>query len=397
MEDQTYNKDQRTVLINQLTKKVTERDLEKFFKKNKFKIRDIILLRDKRTRAHKGIAYVELKHMKDMTPVLQFSGKAPSFQRFPILIKASEAEKNYVNVAAGPTHVVAPEKKPPLRDAAGKVVRSQKVYVGNLEVSQVTARHLQALFEPFGVLEEVQLQPGKGFGFLQFHDPKSAALAIQSMGGQMIAGRPIKTGWASATNPSVVTSEDFPEDASARIQRAYAILGQLTANPSMVVPAAASTAPAGDSSNGSRIATVAEARASLAAHSVAPLPVVVPPPPTHVVASPSQDPSQIGNADRPTNSLLIYNMFDKDKETEPGWPKEIKEEFEEECSKYGKVLLCAVASREANGKIYATFGSGAQKCAATMAGRWFDQRQLRVEYISDKEVLDKVKEYASAD
>jgi RNA-binding protein 23/39 len=363
--------------------KANESDLRRFFKSMNIKTRDVILLRDKRTGKHKGFAYVELKHMHDVNRALQASEKVPDFQRFPILIKASEAEKNKVNPTS--SQVVAPKKLPPLLDDDGNVVVAQKVYVGNLEVSQVTAQHIQTLFSPFGTLEEVQLQTGKGFAFLQFRDPKEAALAIQSMSGQKLAGRAMKTGWATS-NPHALTATDFPPDATARIQNAYAALASLTMGSTSATGVAAAAAVPG---------TVAEARMSLA---VASVPTIVAPPammPVLPVAATAAIKKEtfIANANNPTNSLIIYNMFDKDQETEPGWPKDIELEFIEECTKYGPIGRCVVAYREVGGKIYATFHSGAQSCASSLAGRWFDKRQLRVEFVESSVVDSKAKEY----
>ena len=80
-------------------------------------------------------------------------------------------------------------------------------------------------------------------------------------------------------------------------------------------------------------------------------------------------------------------MFDKDEEMEPDWPKDIREEFEEECSKYGTIEKVTVVAREPGGQIYATFAEAAHstKCATVLAGRWFDKRQLRVEYVPDND------------
>jgi RNA-binding protein 39 len=76
-------------------------------------------------------------------------------------------------------------------------------------------------------------------------------------------------------------------------------------------------------------------------------------------------------------------MFDKDQETEPGWAEEIRLDFEEECSKWGKIVEIRVIDKEPGGKIYAAFESvqQAQTCASNLAGRWFDKRQLRVEFV----------------
>ena len=89
-----------------------------------------------------------------------------------------------------------------------------------------------------------------------------------------------------------------------------------------------------------------------------------------------------------TRSILVHNMFDKDEETELGWPDEIKEEFLEEAGQHGKILSVFVVSNEPGGKIYATFESSevAKACAQSLAGRWFDKRQLRVEYVQPDDV-----------
>lgn len=423
------SKDQRTVFVTQLVLRTTGRDLAKFFRAHKLRTNEIILLRDKRTGKHKGSAYVELRRLADVATAVNLSGLAPDFQRFPILIKASEAERNYVPAvaaaaatAATPGGVAAsfavahhtlphaPLPPPPLRDVHGRLVQAQKVYVGNLEANLVTAQHLQVLFAPFGTLTEIQLQAGKGFAFLQFHDPKEAALAIQTMTGQVLAGRPIKTGWATnqvTVNGAVeiVTATEFPPDAATRAQNAYHVLAQLTTG----APAAATTAtppsvPAATmsavaASSSSRVPTVADARASLAAAAAAAAAGGATPANTAMFAMPAAslafsaatttaaiDPAVIGNAEHPTRHVLVHNMFDKDQETEVGWESEIRQEFTEECGQYGTIVTVTVMHKEPGGKIYASFDglTGAKTCALSLAGRWFDKRQLRVEFVSDE-------------
>lgn len=81
--------------------------------------------------------------------------------------------------------------------------------------------------------------------------------------------------------------------------------------------------------------------------------------------------------------ILVRNMFDKDEETEEKWAEDIKLDFEEEGSKHGKLVSAKVMDKEAGGKIYASFESleGAASCAASLAGRWFDKRMLKVEFV----------------
>ncbi|KAL7576418.1 hypothetical protein ACA910_018222 [Epithemia clementina (nom. ined.)] len=400
-----YTKDQRTVFITQLVQRTVERDIKKYFAKNNLKVNEVILLRDKRTGRHKGCAYVELRRMEDVPKAVALSNVAPSFQRFPILIKSSEAEKNYVAGSASSALTASQmgQKIPsgPLLGPNGKLLEAQKVYVGSLDPS-VTQGHLFVLFSQFGQLEKVSLQVdsasglSKGFAFLSFRDPKEANLAIQTMGNQVLAGRPMKTGWAvnqiaSIPGAEVVTSDEFPPDASVRATNAYKVLGQLTmgvpvsqigqlvavpaTNPNHLAP---NVAPAS-----SRVPTVAEARATLAASG--PIAIQAPEPAPAIVAPQGvmTDPTKVGNAENPTNHILVHNMFDKDQETEEGWENEIKEEFEEECSKFGKILKIKVMSTEPGGKIYASFDTiqGAQNCASSLAGRWFDKRRLQVEFV----------------
>lgn len=57
------------------------------------------------------------------------------------------------------------------------------------------------------------------------------------------------------------------------------------------------------------------------------------------VATPlSYDQGVLGPASpRPTQCLLIKNMFDPAEESEPNWNHDIEQDVREECSKYGKI------------------------------------------------------------
>ena len=411
-------KDQRTVFVNQLVQRATSRDLKKYLSSKGFAVNEVILLRDKRTGKHKGCAYVELRKLENVLPCIeQLSNQVPDFQKFPILLKASEAEKNYVALSTITTTTALPgtaaaalsasKTLPPILDANGNPIVSQKVYVGGLNPS-VTQEHLLALFGPFGSLLSIQMQmdtvtqTSKGFCFLHFWDPKDANLAIQSMAGQALAGKPLKTGWANQAGG--VTSEEFPADAAQKTQAAYSVLKQLNLGQSVALVNGVSTTTtmSGGAATQAMVpqpGTVAAARANLAAlvasnvptgGAAAPVPLVSPPVAPSVSTSTLGDPdaTKVGNADHPTRHLLIYNMFDKDQETEPGWEREIKLEFESEATKFGKLERCVVMHKETGGKIYASFCSleGAKNCSSSLAGRWFDKRQLRVEFVAEQDV-----------
>ncbi len=188
-------KDQRTVFVSQLVMKAGERDIQKYFnKKLGLKVNDVILLRDKRTGRHKGCAYVELANLVDVPKSVEASGKVPDFQRFPILVKASEAEKNGVvtNISVGVGGMGALGLG--VVDESNKRTEAQKLYIGNIDQA-VTQSQLYAIFSQFGQLDRVllQLDPAtglsKGFAFLSFQDPKVANLAMTTVSGQILAGK----------------------------------------------------------------------------------------------------------------------------------------------------------------------------------------------------------------
>jgi RNA-binding protein 39 len=416
-----FSKDQRTVFVTQLVMRTTEKDIQRYFKKKVgCKVNEVILLRDRRTRSHKGCAYVQFGQIEDVAKAVGVSGQAPDFQRFPILVKASEAEKNY-SIPASASVITASmmgteSTFAPFIDKDGRQVESQKVYIGGLDPS-VSEEHLFAIFSQFGQLEKVSMQmdpasnASRGYAFLSFRDPKDANLAIQSMTGQVLAGRPMKTGWANQASSipgvPIVTSDEFPLDSSARAQKALQVLGQLVGGPSeasinaqalsttaekaieaamgvrkiAAESAAVPTAP----QNALSVPTVAQAReslqASLDAQSSASAVASALTPASNMM-------SLIGGADNPTRHILVHNMYNKDEETDPEWAKDIKEEFTEEASKFGKIQKVAVMHQEPGGKIYVSFekADGARICAENLAGRWFDKRQLRVEFITDDDL-----------
>lgn len=357
--------------------RATEKDIRRYFRRKvRCIVREVILLKDKRTRSHKGGAYIEMGRIEDVNKAVAVSGTAPDFQRFPLLVKLSEAEKNYVAPATTAIEtasvMVASSSIAPLRTSDGRTVEAQKVYVGGLDVS-VKEEHLFALFSQFGQLEKVamQIEPGsqdhKGFAFLSFRDPKVANLAIHSMSNKVLAGRPMRTGWASQQSSSVgveiVTSEEFPEDAEARKLRAFAVLEKLTG--------AVNNGNSGQLSDG--IDSKSDANAK-------PVDTLLP---TSAVAD-------VGIKGVLGPNILVHNMFDKDTEIGEGWAGELKDEFMEECSKFGKILTITVMSQESGGKIFASFDSAeaAKLCAQNLSGRWFDKRQLRVEYMDVSRLPD---------
>ncbi len=86
-----------------------------------------------------------------------------------------------------------------------------------------------------------------------------------------------------------------------------------------------------------------------------------------------------------SKNILVRNMFDKDEETDENWADDIRMEFQEEGGKYGKIILVKVMKNDPGGKIYSSFDTleSAAACGEKFAGRWFDKRQLTVEFVDD--------------
>lgn len=228
-----------------------------------------------------------------------------------------------------------------------------------------------------------------------------------------------KTGWANqqttAAGIQEVRSDQFPSDSNEKVEKVNQVLTQLTGSGlttmlSQVDPvqqqALLAAGPAGALGilPSAQLASVADAALDLALGNVPSSDALLPPvngaaaaaastgenSPVNAPAAASpvppnnaNDATVIGRMDQPSNHILVHNMFDKDEETEQGWEEDIKLDFEEECAQYGKISSVVVMSKEVGGKIYASFEAvdGALNCAKNLAGRWFDKRQLRVEFV----------------
>jgi len=98
----------------------------------------------------------------------------------------------------------------------------------------------------------------------------------------------------------------------------------------------------------------------------------VPALPAQAIPTPAAEP--VGN---PTECLLLKNMFDPATETDPEFDMDIKEDVEEECSKYGRVKHIYV-DRNSAGCVYLRFETvdGAMGAQRAMHMRWFARRLI---------------------
>jgi len=203
-----------------------------------------------------------------------------------------------------------------------------------------------------------------------------------------------RTGWASV-NPNAhgleeVTSQEFPMDSAQRIKNVDEALTSL--NGTGLTPTAGLALVSGmdalDTSASNALTSTQCASVPVSSHitSVAEQAINaalgLPTEPTTQTHMAAMDAPTLS---KPTKNILVRNMFDKDTETEDGWEEEIKLDFEDEAVKHGKLLSAKVMSEEVGGKIYASFDTveAAKACAEDLSGRWFDKRQLQVDFIED--------------
>ncbi|RWR79470.1 hypothetical protein CKAN_00804200 [Cinnamomum micranthum f. kanehirae] len=86
----------------------------------------------------------------------------------------------------------------------------RSVFVGNIHV-QVTEALLQEVFQSTGLLEGCKLirKEKSSFGFVDYYDRRSAALAILTLNGRHLFGQPIKVNWAYASGQREDTSGHY--------------------------------------------------------------------------------------------------------------------------------------------------------------------------------------------
>ncbi|CAK9167773.1 unnamed protein product [Ilex paraguariensis] len=397
-------RDQRTVFAYQMPLKATERDAYEFFSKAG-KVRDVRLIMDRNSRRSKGVGYIEFYDAMSVPMAIAMSGQLLLGQ--PVMVKPSEAEKNLVqsNTSGGASGG--------LTGPYGAVDR--KLYVGNLHFN-MTEFQLKQIFEAFGPVELVQLPTDpetghcKGFGFVQFAQLEHAK-AAQSLNGKLeIAGRTIKV--SSVTDhvgmqDSGAKTADFDDDDGG------GLVSSVTDHVGMQ-DSGAKTADF-DDDDGGGLALNAQSRALLMqkldrsgiASSVAgsvgtPMlngssqqPISLP------INGPAAVPGQVFPAQiitalepigSPSECLLLKNMFDPATESDPEFDMDIKEDVEEECSKYGRVKHIYVDKNSA-GYVYLRFENveGAQRAQQAMHQRWFARKMISAIFLQPYEYDAKFK------
>ncbi|XVF00853.1 hypothetical protein REPUB_Repub04eG0037700 [Reevesia pubescens] len=375
-------RDQRTVFAYQISLKANERDVYEFFSRAG-KVRDVRLIMDRNSRRSKGVGYVEFYDVMSVPMAIALSGQP--LLGSPVMVKPSEAEKNLVqsttSVAAGQTGSYA----------GG----ARRLYVGNLHFN-ITEDQLRQVFEPFGSVELVQLpldETGhcKGFGFLQFARLEDAKNALNLNGQLEIGGRVIKVSTVTdqgALQDVGTNAADLDDDEGGGLSLNSSSRAILMAKLDRSGTASSITGSAGMSVNSTSL--TASTAPILGAASMVPSLV-----PSTVQASvptisglpgglqlPINGIPTIDTIGVPSECLLLKNMFDPNLETEPDFDLDIKEDVQEECSKFGKLKHIYV-DRDTAGFVYLRFEDtqGAINAQRNLHGRWFAAKMITATYM----------------
>ncbi|XP_052192533.1 uncharacterized protein LOC127801421 isoform X2 [Diospyros lotus] len=382
-------RDQRTVFAYQISLKADERDVYEFFSRAG-KVRDVRLIMDRNSRRSKGVGYIEFFDVMSVPMAIALCGQPLLGQ--PVMVKPSEAEKNLVQSTTS-TAVTTGGHIGPYSGGA------RRLYVGNLHFN-IKEDQLRQVFEPFGMVELVQLPTdletghSKGFGFVQFIRLEDAR-AAQSLNGQLeIAGRAIKV--SAVTDQTGlqdvgINPGDFDDDEGGGLAlnaRSRALLMQKL-DRSGTAPSVAGTmgnppvnnlglppptppilggAPAVPSLVSPLVQAPVPALAGLAGAGLSVPPVTVP---------------SIDMIGIPSQCLLLKNMFDPKSETEPDFDLDIKEDVEDECSKFG-TLKHIFVDKKTEGFVYLRFENTQSAISAQRAlhGRWFAGKMITATFMS---------------
>ena len=202
----SLTKDQRTVFVGQLVAKVNERMLKDYFGEMG-KVASVLLLRDRHTGRHKGCGYVEMRDLADIPNILLLNNSVPNFQKYPILVKPSEAEKNFAARKPDSDSNNANSGKIGLKEGWDISRGDPRIYIGSIHPS-ISEEQLKSLLSSFGVVEEIKLHKdelgkSKGFGFARYADTESAQVAITGSKGIELFGKALKIGPVNDGNQSV--------------------------------------------------------------------------------------------------------------------------------------------------------------------------------------------------
>ncbi|TQN70776.1 RNA-binding protein rsd1 [Colletotrichum shisoi] len=371
------------LLPSQLAARLRTRDLKAFFEKVG-PVTEAQIVKDRISQRSKGVGYVEFKNEDSVTQALQLTGQ--KLLGIPIIVQMTEAEKNR-QVRTTETTSAHPNSIP-----------FHRLYVGNIHFN-VTEQDLQAVFEPFGELEFVQLQKddngrSRGYGFVQYREASQAREALEKMNGFDLAGRPIRVGLGNdkftpestanilqrfpGQNPQFQGSAFSGAGGRGPQTSAFDRAGGRDSEKSGGASALDDTDVAGvNFNNYSRDALMRKlARTDDTSNGVDERQVLKPKTETKPL------PVNVNMASR---CVVLHNMFDPEEEEGDEWVKELEDDVRQEAeTKYGRVVHISV-DPNSKGDIYLKFDKvqGGENAIRGLNGRYFGGRMIDASPVVD--------------
>lgn len=340
-------------------------------------------MKDRISGRSKGVGYVEFKSEETVQKALQLTGKP--LAGIPIIVKLTEAEKNRQarNTESTSGH---PNSIP-----------FHRLYVGNIHFN-VTEQDLQAVFEPFGELEYVQLQKddngrSRGYGFVQFRDAGQAREALEKMNGFDLAGRPIRVG---------LGNDKFTPETTANLMHRFSGQNNFQGSSFSGAGGRGSQASTFDRAGG-RDSDKAGGASALDDTDVAgvnfnnysrdalmrklartdELPNGRE---DHAVMKPKTEAKPLPvNVNMASRCVVLHNMFNPEEEEGEDWVKELEEDIRAEAEKqYGHVVHIAV-DPNSKGDVYLKFDKvqGGENAIKGLNGRYFGGRMINASHVVD--------------
>ncbi|SPO05697.1 uncharacterized protein DNG_08384 [Cephalotrichum gorgonifer] len=366
----------------QLAARLRTRELKEFFEKVA-PVTEAQIVKDRISGRSKGVGYVEFKDEESVAQALQLTGQ--KLLGIPIIVQVTEAEKN------------RQVRNPEGTSGHPNSIPFHRLYVGNIHFN-VTEQDLQAVFEPFGELEFVQLQKdehgrSRGYGFVQFRDATQARDALDKMNGFDLAGRPIRVGLGNDKFTPESTAnllqrfsgqnQAFPgsafSGAGGRSQQSSAFdrAGGRDNDKAGGASALDDTDVAGvNFNNYSRDALMRKlARTDETSNATEERQVLKPK--TEVKPLPV-------NVNKASRCVVLHNMFDPEEEEGEDWVKELEDDVRQEAeSKYGHVVHISV-DPNSKGDIYLKFDKvqGGENAIMGLNGRYFGGRMIDASPVS---------------
>ncbi|KAM1043909.1 hypothetical protein ACFX13_035873 [Malus domestica] len=378
-------RDQRTVFAYQICLKADERDVYEFFSRAG-KVRDVRLIMDRNSRRSKGVGYIEFYDAMSVPMAIALSGQPLLGQ--PVMVKPSEAEKNLVqsttSVVTGPGGMIGPY-------SGG----ARRLYVGNLH-SNIKEDDLRQVFGAFGPVELVQLPLDetnncKGFGFVQFARLEDARNSLSLNGQLEIAGRVIKV--SAVTDQAGMqdlgaNAGDFDDDEGGGLSlnaRSRAMLMQKLDRSGTAPSIAGPLGTPAVNSAGVSLPMAPILGAAPVVSSLVPPIASIPGFAGLGVAGlqiPTATLPSVDTIGVPSECLLLKNMFDPTAESEPNFDLDIKDDVQDECSKYGTLKHIYVDKNTA-GHVYLRFENTQAAISArhVLHGRWFAGKMIEATFM----------------